>query len=315
MGRVTLPARWPRSAALSDYASTCDICGVPWRRSQLRYDTRGFLVCPLHGKGRDPAELSLLNAESAEQWSAELASRPPRDEPMDPVHIARDPRAIFGSAVVLFDVDPEEATAVSGLVPSLPDANGSAATLTTNGGYTGFRYTLQDDSFGGFPTLGCESTGTTGHTMRTTAVSSALPVAYWGLLKVHKWRPGAALIRSNANACVLATGTANQTFTIRGGSTTTTEIEGPGQETWFRFYAQFTGSVSTLQVGPRTMTASVGSAAMSALLDFIAMPGGGDGSQYRIGRFLAMTGTPTSDMLTEADEWARSRFGGRFVSL
>lgn len=81
MGRLTISGRWPSSASLSDYISECGLCGVPWRRSLLRYDSRGFLVCPQHGPGLDSAELSLLNAEGAEAWAEELASRPPRDEP------------------------------------------------------------------------------------------------------------------------------------------------------------------------------------------------------------------------------------------
>lgn len=105
MGRVTIPARWPSSAALSDYASNCGICGVPWRRSQLRYDTRGHLVCPNHGSGRDPAELSLLNAESAAAWAEELASRPPRDEPLE-----REPG----------DLEPEASSFIDINDPSLP---------------------------------------------------------------------------------------------------------------------------------------------------------------------------------------------------
>lgn len=42
----------------------CDYCGAHWRRSQLRVDGAGFLVCPDEGQGRDTVTLDLLNADS-----------------------------------------------------------------------------------------------------------------------------------------------------------------------------------------------------------------------------------------------------------
>lgn len=81
MGRRTVSRRWPASAPLLDWLSQCDLCGVPWRRSLLRYDGRGMVVCPRHGSGLDPYTLSMENQVAAEAWAEELASRPPRDMP------------------------------------------------------------------------------------------------------------------------------------------------------------------------------------------------------------------------------------------
>lgn len=36
----------------------CDVCGVPYRRSQLRRKPAGSLACPTCAKGRDVVELS-----------------------------------------------------------------------------------------------------------------------------------------------------------------------------------------------------------------------------------------------------------------
>ncbi len=287
-------------------------------RSQLRLDTRGLTVCREHGDGSDVAELSMLNAEAAEAWAQELASRPVRDRGGEygPEHIARDPRVIFGALPIIFDMDPTSvALTTDGLVTSLPDAAGGAITLAAQGGYDGLRFRLQDHSLQLNPTLGLEGTGVVGHTMRSTVASSALPVTYWGLAICHKWAASSAFIRSNGNACVLGTGAASQTFTLRNGSTTATEVAGPGQGAWFRFVATFKAGGSTLRVGENSMTADVGAVAMSNLLDFIAVPGGGGGPQLRFARFLALSGEPTTEQLDEADSWVRSRAGGSIVAL
>ena len=44
----------------------CDYCGVLWRRSQLRRDGAGHLVCPDEGDGRDSVTLDKLNASHAQ---------------------------------------------------------------------------------------------------------------------------------------------------------------------------------------------------------------------------------------------------------
>lgn len=45
----------------------CQICGVQWRRSRLRRDADGLLICPDEGNGRTESELSTANARDAAQ--------------------------------------------------------------------------------------------------------------------------------------------------------------------------------------------------------------------------------------------------------
>lgn len=65
MPRRTIGKRWPRNAPRGDIQSMCDYCGVMWRRSQLRRDGAGLLVCPDEGTGRDTVTLDKLNAAGA----------------------------------------------------------------------------------------------------------------------------------------------------------------------------------------------------------------------------------------------------------
>lgn len=61
----TVGKRWPATAPRGDHQALCEICGVQWRRSQLRRDGDGLLVCPDEGKGRAEGELNLANAQAA----------------------------------------------------------------------------------------------------------------------------------------------------------------------------------------------------------------------------------------------------------
>ena len=66
----TIGRRWPASAPRGDYAETCAICQVKYRRSQLVRRADGLLVCSGPGTlddaaGRDAATLDRLNAEHA----------------------------------------------------------------------------------------------------------------------------------------------------------------------------------------------------------------------------------------------------------
>lgn len=62
----TIGKRWPKTAPRGDYQAACDYCNVMWRRSQLRRDGAGLLVCPDEGDGRDAVTLSELNAAGAQ---------------------------------------------------------------------------------------------------------------------------------------------------------------------------------------------------------------------------------------------------------
>jgi hypothetical protein len=62
MAGRTIGWHWPRSA-LGDYTWRCDYCGVAWRRSQLRRDGAGLLVCPDEGPGEDAVTLSEKNQD------------------------------------------------------------------------------------------------------------------------------------------------------------------------------------------------------------------------------------------------------------
>lgn len=57
----TIPSKWSR-AWRGDYECTCDVCGVRWRRSQLKRKADGLLYCPDDMDGRDAVTLSELNA-------------------------------------------------------------------------------------------------------------------------------------------------------------------------------------------------------------------------------------------------------------
>jgi hypothetical protein len=107
---------------LDDYIAKCDICGVPQRRSLLRYDSRGMTVCPSHGSGADSAELSEQNAIDAAAWADERAGAPPRDRPGEygPENIVPD----YGSGYfdyfdpslppkLLVDLDPSDTALIS----------------------------------------------------------------------------------------------------------------------------------------------------------------------------------------------------------
>lgn len=50
---------WTRKPG--DHVETCDYCGMPWFRSQLRVDGAGLFVCPQEGRGRDAVTLTELN--------------------------------------------------------------------------------------------------------------------------------------------------------------------------------------------------------------------------------------------------------------
>ena len=60
---LTIGRKWPLSAPRADYPCYCDYCGAKWRRSQLRRDGAGLLVCPDEGDGADTVTLDRMNAE------------------------------------------------------------------------------------------------------------------------------------------------------------------------------------------------------------------------------------------------------------
>ena len=61
----TIGKRWPSTAPRKDYPAYCAFCGVKWRRSELRRDTAGRLVCPDEGDGLDEVILTQMNADGA----------------------------------------------------------------------------------------------------------------------------------------------------------------------------------------------------------------------------------------------------------
>ena len=71
----TIPNKWSRSAPRGDYSTTCDICGVRWRRSQLVRKADGLLYCPDDQPGRDAFTLSMLNAEAGTSRSYDAAPK------------------------------------------------------------------------------------------------------------------------------------------------------------------------------------------------------------------------------------------------
>lgn len=72
---TTIGRRWSSTAPRGDFACSCDICGVVWRRSQLVKDADGNLSCPNDAKGRVVSELDRGNAQGAQAY-ARGRSRP-----------------------------------------------------------------------------------------------------------------------------------------------------------------------------------------------------------------------------------------------
>ena len=68
----TIGRKWPSSAPKGDFQCMCDYCGVQWRRSQLRRNRAGLLVCPDEGNGRDAVTLSEQNAAGAQEYASRL---------------------------------------------------------------------------------------------------------------------------------------------------------------------------------------------------------------------------------------------------
>src|SRR5688572_17317190 len=62
---TTIGRRWPGTAPRGDFACSCDICGVVWRRSELTKDADGNLRCPEDAPGRATLELDRANARGA----------------------------------------------------------------------------------------------------------------------------------------------------------------------------------------------------------------------------------------------------------
>lgn len=74
----------------------CDYCGIMWRRSQLRMDATGRLVCPDEGDGADAVTLAEENVAMATQGH----TRMPRDAgnvDLDGKPVDGDPFALFTS--------------------------------------------------------------------------------------------------------------------------------------------------------------------------------------------------------------------------
>lgn len=68
----TIGKHWPSDAPRGDYQEMCDYCGVMWRRSQLRKDGAGRLVCPDEGSGLDATTLNKLNAAARRRPSGNM---------------------------------------------------------------------------------------------------------------------------------------------------------------------------------------------------------------------------------------------------
>jgi hypothetical protein len=70
----------------------CSYCGVQWRRSQLRRDLSGNLVCPDEGNGKDSLELSMENAVGAKAWRySDSEMDGVMDQDITPVTAAQNP--------------------------------------------------------------------------------------------------------------------------------------------------------------------------------------------------------------------------------
>jgi hypothetical protein len=54
---------------LPNYATTCDVCGVSWHRSDLRRTANGTLVCPDDSAGMVEQELAQANAAGVSDTS------------------------------------------------------------------------------------------------------------------------------------------------------------------------------------------------------------------------------------------------------
>lgn len=61
----TIGHHWPKDAPRGDHSALCDICGARWRRSLLRKDGEGHLVCPDEGDGLDARTLEQMNRSMA----------------------------------------------------------------------------------------------------------------------------------------------------------------------------------------------------------------------------------------------------------
>lgn len=62
---------WPSSAPPGDYQALCSYCGSPWRRSQLRRDGAGNLMCP-DDEGLDSVTLDRMNREMGPNYKRYL---------------------------------------------------------------------------------------------------------------------------------------------------------------------------------------------------------------------------------------------------
>lgn len=60
----TISRRWPASAPRGDYSAQCSYCGAVWRRSLLRRDGAGNLMCP-DDDGIDAMTLDQMNQDMA----------------------------------------------------------------------------------------------------------------------------------------------------------------------------------------------------------------------------------------------------------
>ena len=94
----TITRHWPADAPRGDTQAACSYCGVRWRRSQMRLDRSGLLVCPDEGDGRDAITLSEGNAALSRRRG------PVRVPPLsgnysvapDPTHCTTSEEAGFG---------------------------------------------------------------------------------------------------------------------------------------------------------------------------------------------------------------------------
>lgn len=98
--RRTIGKKLPVDRVHGDFVSKCDICGVPYYRSQLRRNESGLLYCPSGCHKMDHARLHRRNAEMALDYAdkqAELAEAVFDGAPYRFV-VTEDPLDILGSA-------------------------------------------------------------------------------------------------------------------------------------------------------------------------------------------------------------------------